>query len=398
MRFTNSIERKSGIVKKYLNHKISKQNASKTLGVSERTFERYTKSYITEGIDGLIHKNTGRIPHNKRNENIENVVLSFYYSNKSFKKFNFCHMYTFFEKSKFYHLAPISYSTFRYILLEHGIKSKFTYKTGAGKKYGYSKNKYGFGQVVEYDACETDWFDNGQTPHLHLAVDRGTDAPLSGYFEEQETTHGYFKVTERMVKIYGFPEEIRTDRRMSFTNNKDDENFTQFERVMAENNVYMSSSSVPESKPCVERTNRTFEDRLRSELIYYGIDNVDDANKFVPKFIAEYIEEFNKLSGVEKSYFTPSPEGFDCNFEFSIREQRVLRKNSTVYFEGNIYNINLPDNSFLDKDYAGEVIKMLDGNLKFECGYGTFDLHFVKRNINTKSHPTLANHPWKNGK
>jgi hypothetical protein len=390
-----TINKKVEVLKKIHNNKLSKDNACSILGKSKKTLNRYIVAYDSFGIEGLQHGNSNRVPHNTTSDKSKEAVTDFYNSKKEHKEFNFTHLYEFFSLTDYHKKAMISYSTFRQILIGNGIVSKKQHKRRGGKKYGYSSKTYKFGEVIEMDGCETDWFGDNQKPKLHLAVDRGTGAPLAGHFEEQETTLGYFKTTKKLVLKYGFPMEMHTDKRMSFTNNQDDENFTQFERVMVENDVYIQTCSIPESKPCVERMNQTFEDRLRSEFIYHGINTKEKANEYIDGFIDRYNESFGKITDNVESVFRPVSEDFDFNYEFSFRTERVLRKNRNIHYNSNIYEIVLSDNDYLDSDIKGEVVRTFDGKLMFESYLGLNELKFIKKNKNPKSHPQIENHPWK---
>jgi transposase len=391
----NSIDKKVEVLKKYIQGSLSKQNAIRILRISEKTFSRYLKRYQENGIEGLIHKNSNKTPHNKFSKDTKESVITFYKSNDAFKEFNFTHLFRFYKKTIDYEKKPFGYSTFRQILLRSGIKSKYKYKTNNSNRYGYNATTYDFGERVETDACETNWYGTEEKSKLHLCVDRGTGAPLAGHMEDQETTKGYFEVTKQMVEKYGFPIEDRTDCRMSFTNNKNDGNLAQFERVMIENDVFMSSSSVPESKPCVERMNRTFEDQLRSEFIYFGIKDNASANEYIPIFIENYNKEYNKIPDGIKSVFRPAPKDFDYNLEFSFRYKRVLHRNGSIYYNGDIYQIVLSENDILNKDLDGEIIVTMNDDLLFESILGVNEMKFVKRNKNTKSHIQREDHPWK---
>ena len=65
------------------------------------------------------------------------------------------------------------------------------------------------------DASEHIWFGDTKC-HLHLAIDDAAGIILGGYFDEQETLKGYYKVLYQILTNHGIPYRFLTDRRTVF--------------------------------------------------------------------------------------------------------------------------------------------------------------------------------------
>ena len=161
-----------------------------------------------------------------------------------------------------------------------------------------ASNLFVFGQEVQMDACEKIWFGNIVT-YLHLAVDKATKKVLFGWFEYEELTRGYFILLFNIIINYGIPEKIKADNRNSFSNNKNKVDTTQFGMICDILNINLVTTSVATAKSNVERQNKTFKDRLIAEFRHEGINNIDEANKYLNEI---FIPKMNKKFSYEIDY------------------------------------------------------------------------------------------------
>ena len=61
---------------------------------------------------------------------------------------------------------------------------------------------------------------------------------------------------------------------------------TQFTRAIKTLDIEPIHAKTPQAKGRVERANQTLQDRLVKEMRLQGIDSIDEANAFLPRFIA----------------------------------------------------------------------------------------------------------------
>jgi len=83
----NQMERYK-IIKDFSDGKITRKVAAIKLGCCERNVKYLKNKYLNEGMNGFVHKNTGRMPVNKINKTIQDKVIALY---KKYEGFNFSH-------------------------------------------------------------------------------------------------------------------------------------------------------------------------------------------------------------------------------------------------------------------------------------------------------------------
>jgi hypothetical protein len=117
------------------------------------------------------------------------------------------------------------------------------------------KRKANFGELIQMDA---------------------TGIITSAFFDKQETLFAYQTIIIDTINKYGIPQEVMTDRRSVFTNNKKHEHpaLTQFGYSCSIIGTKITVTSIPQTKGKVERSFSTHQDRLITELKINGIETV----------------------------------------------------------------------------------------------------------------------------
>lgn len=406
------------------------------LGISERQFYRLKKKFKEEGENGFIHKNKGRISEKKIDRNIikklEDLYIAdfFDYSIEAFYE----------EIKKDY---KISYSIILKKFKEDDIISPYAHK-GTVKLYKEkmenaiknntcedetklnlyeerklqnekahirrSSNLYAFGQEVQMDACFDNWFGDFSSA-LHLAVDKGTKKVLSGQFEYEEISEGYYIILFNMIINYGIPRKIKTDNRNSFSNNKNKVNTTQFGMICQDLNIILETTSIATAKPNVERENGTFKRRLKAELRHNNINNIDDANKylneiFIPKMNSMFsyrIDEKNSM--MRKNDYSRD----ELSLIISERYKRLIDNSSAISFKGEYYVPAEPNSGeIVSFKMRTECLVLITYDQKLWCkienNYYILvklekrDTTMNKENNSSKTHYTYLppkEHPWR---
>lgn len=386
----NSKEQKAyDTIAKVMNNELTRKEAMFELHKSRQQIYNLIKVYNEQGIEGFAHKNKGRTPVNKLNnqliKEIENLYLDEYYD------YNFEAFYDELSENKKYKgKYDISYSSLHMYFLNDDIISPVAHKetiklyneklnNAINKKEDVqeeklelfqsrqitfekahirrSSNRYAFGQEIQMDASPKIWFGDAIT-HLHLAVDKGTKKVLFGWFEYEEITRAYFILLYNIIINYGIPKRIKTDNRTTFSNQENEVNTTQFGRICIELCIELITTSVATAKANVERENRTFKDRLIAELRHEGITNIDEANKylneiFIPKMNKKFSYEINERTSMMKQNNYSEEE---LNLIISERTIRIIDNASSIKY-GNKYYVPV------DSD-TGEVVSYMR---KTEC-------------------------------
>lgn len=433
----NDNERKKyAVISKLINHEITAKEAMFETDLSARQIYRLKKIYNMKGEKGFIHKTRGKISKkkidNKILDDLKNLYLTEYddYSIEAFyeeiqSKYNLSYslLLSAFKKDDI--ISSYAHNSTKRLYKEKMQKAIDSQENISDKKLDLyesrriadenahirrSSNLYAFGQEVQMDACFDIWFGN-VTSALHLAIDKGSKKVLSGQFEPEELTRGYFTLIYNMIINYGIPKKIKTDNRNSFSNQDNKVDTTQFGMICNYLDIILETTSVPTAKANVERVNGTFKRRLKAELRHENITNIDDANKylnniFIPKMNSKFSYKINnKTSMMRKNDYSKE----ELNLIISEKYKRIVDNASSISFKGNYYVPVNPD--------SGEVVSY---KLRTECiVIITYDFDLwckienkyyklvkldkrettmVKENNESKTHYTYVppkDHPWR---
>jgi hypothetical protein len=149
-------------------------------------------------------------------------------------------------------------------------------------------------------------------------------------------------VFAQILRSYGVPEEFYTDRRTVFCTKKtastrlEKDAGTQF-RLAAHRlgALEIHVSSIPQAKGRVERAFQTFQDRLISEMRSAKITSIDEANAFLPAFIADHNARYALDSTSKPNAFCAGPStDKEISMALSVVKERTVMPGSTVSIRG----------------------------------------------------------------
>lgn len=367
---TEKEKHKYEVISKLIKNEITRKEAMYELNLSGKQITRLKQKLINEGKDGFVNKKRGKININKLDPDILEKVSQLYLT--EYFDYNFTAFYDEInEKYKDYY--DISYSSLYRMFLDCDIISPLAHKEtlkvynkkmenainnedSISKKEEYkelletrkiqyerahvrrSSNLYAFGQEIQMDACEKFWFGDISS-HLHLAVDKGTKKILFGWFEYEELSRGYFVLLYNIIVNYGIPNRILTDNRTVFTNMYKDTETTQFGTICKELGIELKTTSKATAKANIERSNKTFKDRLIAELRHEGILDIDSANKyinevFIPKMNRKFSYEINPKNSLMKENNYSVDE---LNLIISERYERIIDNGSSIKYNNKYF-------------------------------------------------------------
>ena len=111
--------KRNTVITQVIDGLITREKAAELLDLSVRQIDRIKKSYLQEGVESLIHKNTGRKPSHALDEETKEKVIQtrsiFPYSQANFKHFQ--------ELLELHHGIHISYSSLYALLKGANISS-----------------------------------------------------------------------------------------------------------------------------------------------------------------------------------------------------------------------------------------------------------------------------------
>ena len=279
------------------------------------------------------------------------------------------------------------------------------------------KPKY-FGEITEMDGSNHLWFGDRKAC-LHLAADKTTNTIVGGFFDWQETLHGYYQVLYQILVNYGIPNKLRTDNRTVFnyqslnkekrTSEKDV--LTQFGYACKQLGVSIETTSVSQAKGLIERDNGTFQDRLVNELRLNNITTIEDANKyltevFIPKFNARFALDYRKFASV----YEASPSSEKINYTLAVLTPRKIDNGNAIkyynqyyqpYEDGQLKCFKPHTECLVIKSFNGELLVTIDEKIyelrKLET-HEKFSKEFDFIQEITPEKPKYIppmSHPWK---
>ena len=261
------------------------------------------------------------------------------------------------------------------------------------------------GMMVQTDASRHDWL-QGRGPVLTLIgfIDDATGRILAAHFQlEPENAIGYLRGLRQMIATHGVPLSLYRDRHSIFQRNDThwtvaeelagEQSPTHLGRCLRELGIQAIAAHSPQAKGRVERSWRTLQDRLVSELRLAGAATLQQANAVLALFLADYNRRFAIPPREIENQFRSLSSAFDLSRCLSLRYDRVVEPDHVVNFQGE--SLQLPRlNS--PRGYARSAVELshqLDGVLRIYRGDTL--LHSVARALPThvQDSPTFNRAP-----
>jgi hypothetical protein len=362
------------VIEKVIVRQMTVEEAAALLGLSTRQIFRLKKTYITEGAQGIAHKNRGRKPAHTIPDSVKEQVADLYRS--KYHGSNNCHFTELLQEHEY---LTLSVPSVRRILLTKGIKQ--TKQRRRGKIHQPRSRKPQAGMLWQIDASPYAWLeDRGPELTLHGAIDDATGTVVGAVFRETETREGYFSVMQQAIKQYGIPLGLYSDRHTIFRSPNEKLTLEQelagekkplshFGKAMAELEITHIKAMTPQAKGRIERLWSTFQDRLVIELRLLGVSTKEEANQALPKLIEKHNRKFAVKPKEAESAYRKLPKGTNLDHVFAIRGYRQIGPGQTLSYGGQLYTFaEKPALRFEPKTLV-EVRETTEGDL-FACYQG----------------------------
>jgi transposase len=183
--------------------KYTVAEVARRLNLSARRIKQLKKGFREQGASVFVHGNSGRHPSNSTDEKLRLKIITLKES-KDYSETNFTH---FMELLAERESIKISYSALSRLLKNAGIKSKRSHRA-EGRRFRRRKRKSAFGDLLQGDGSEYDWFGIGQNVTLHGFIDDATGSITGLYFCLNECLMGYLEVLRQTLLKHGIPCEF----------------------------------------------------------------------------------------------------------------------------------------------------------------------------------------------
>lgn len=313
--------------------------AAQLLGVSVRHARRLKARFHQEGMPCVVHANQHRSPANRTDPATVARILQLAGPTGRYHDLNVCHLQDLLAEEQ---QITIGRSTLDRLLRQHGLRLPQRPKPPQHRRR--RERRPAEGMLLQMDASPFAWLEErGPQVTLLGAVDDATGKIVGLRLRPSEDQAGYFMLLRSIVRDYGLPLAIYHDRHTILQSPKQptlDEELagqypmSQVQRLLAELGIESILAHSPQAKGRVERLWGTLQDRLVKELRLAGIQTLEEANAFLPGFIARYNARFAKTAADPRSAWRALPADFDWAYHFSVRETRKVRGDHCVQWQG----------------------------------------------------------------
>jgi len=344
-----------------LEHQLPITQAAEVMGVSERHTKRLLAAYRRDGAVALAHGNRGRRPHNAVPEAAAAAVVKL--ASNGYAGANHSH---FTELLKEREGIDLSRPTVRRILVKAGIGSP---RSRRSQQHRFRRRRMPQdGMLVQIDGSQHPWLeDRGPKLTLLIAVDDATGTVAQTVFRTTEDTRGYLVLLEGLVRQWGIPLALYSDRHAAFKYNARKKpvpvETTQFARVMRELGIQQIFALSPQAKGRVERMLETFQDRLVTELRLAGASTIDEASLVLQEFLPRFNARFAVAAEQPEAAYRPVRDELSLTEIVCLKNTRKVARDNTVKYQWRVLQL-LPE---ADRpSYAGlrvDVLERADGEL-----------------------------------
>ncbi|HXQ96387.1 MAG TPA: ISNCY family transposase [Candidatus Acidoferrales bacterium] len=351
-----------------LDRTLSEAQAEAILRLSGRQVRRLAAAYRSGGPDALRHGNAGRVPANRTAADLRERVLAL--AATTYAGVNRAHLAELLAEREG---CVLPERTLRRLLAEAGLPPAHVHRPPRHRSRRERMPRAGM--LLQADGSRHRWF-GAARPFATVvgAIDDATGTVTGATFREAEDAAGYFAVLTQTVEGYGLPWTLYSDRHGIFWKDlkrpptlveqlTGRRSLTQLGRALEEAGVGWLGTSSPQAKGRVERLWGTWQDRLLVELRLETITTLDEANAFLPRFLARHNARFAVPAADPEPAWRAWPEGLDAEAVFCFHYPRRVARDATVSWgEGALALPRRPDG----RSWAGCAITLeerLDGSL-----------------------------------
>ena len=329
--------------------------AATLMGVSPRHTRRILAAYREKGAAAVAHGHRGRKPPNATPDALMAYVVHLVHTR--YGGANHTHLSELLAEREG---IDIGRTTLRRILVNAGLSSP---RRRRPPKHRVRRQRMPrAGMLIQLDGSHHRWLgDDGPPFALLLAVDDATGIVVNALFCEQENSRDYFLLLRGLIKRYGIPIALYTDRHSVFKNVPGSGRAgapTQFSRAMDELGIQMVFAMSPQAKGRVERTAGTFQDRLVTELRLAGAVTIEEANALLKEFLDRFNARFGVPAQHPEAAYRPLGPGVCLDTALCFRHSRSVARDNTVKYRWRTLQL-LPGTE--RRSYAGAVVDVLEG-------------------------------------
>ena len=310
---------------------LTMAEAAEILGITERTFRRWSDRYDVDGVAGLQDRRLGRASARAVPVDEALRMVTLYetrYTGWTVKHFH--------ERWQAAHGGTRSYSWTKKTLQAAGQVTRAP-RRGAHRKKRPRKPLPGM--MLHQDGSTHEWV-SGCEWDLIVTLDDATSTIYSAFFVEEEGTRSSFRGLREVIETHGLFSSLYTDRGSHYWHTEeaggkvDKTRLTQVHRALQQVGITLIAAYSPEARGRSERAFRTLQDRLPKELALAGITDMTAANPYLTThFIPAHNQRFASPAAETGTAFIPWI-GANLAEILCVQEERVVANDNTVRYQG----------------------------------------------------------------
>jgi transposase len=312
--------------------RLSQLEAAEVLGMSERTFRRWSRRFEEEGEEGLcdrrLGRRSGRAVPDEEADQVERLYRE-RYAGFTAKHFH--------EHLTQHHGFRWGYTWTKTYLQGRGLLARAP-RRGAHRRKRPRRPLVGM--MLHQDGSPHGWLDGRAPLDLVVTMDDATSAIYSAVLVEQEGTQSSFLGLAETFAGHGLPSSLYTDRGSHYFHTPEAGGkvakgvLTQVGGALAQLGIEHIAAYSPQARGRSERVFRTLQDRLPKELRLAGITTTQAANRFLKE---EYLPRHNARFAIAPaeagSAFVPVAQG-QWHDVLAVQEERTVAADNTVAWKG----------------------------------------------------------------
>jgi transposase len=318
---------------------LSQFEAGELLGMSERSFRRWSCRYEEEGACGLLDRRIGKASAKRVPLESGEAVEALYRTR--YAGFTARHFHEHLVRS---HGFTFGYTWTKVFLQKRGL-------LGIAKRRGAHRRKRERrplpGMMLHQDGSRHVWLRGQPALDLIVTLDDATSELYSAFLVEEEGTASTFRALCEVFCVHGLPLSLYTDRGSHYFSTPqaggkvDRAQPTQVGRALAHLGVEHIAAYSPQARGRSERMFETLQDRLVKELALAGIATMEAANAFLRETcIPQHNVRFAVRPDQQGSAFVKA-QGIDFAEVLCVQEDRQVGNDNCVTF--NRLKLQIPE-------------------------------------------------------
>jgi hypothetical protein len=392
--------------------KMTQQEASERMGVTERWVRKLLLRMKTEGDQVVVHGLRGKASNRKIGAEVRSQAMQ---ALQHPDWHDFAPTFAAEQLAKQYGIG-ISDETLRQWMMEAGMWKPRARRVE--QAHSWRPRRSGFGELVQWDTSEHDWLEGrGPVRYLVRMIDDATSWSWGRFVDRDSTPHNmgvlweYLDKNGRMVDVY-------TDRDSMFAvppragesqqQQRQADRLTQLGRALRELGIGSVLAYSPQAKGRIERSFLTAQDRLVKHLRLAKVSTLEEANTFLEtEYWPEWNAHFARPVADFPNHHRALTEQLDLAAILCHVEERVIGNDYTFSFAGRRYQILRSQVQAGMRRQRVRVELRLDGELKAryqgryveigECGERPIAVEPKQRQPVRKDHNVGGRSHWMQG-